>query len=227
MPTPIPGDEGHALVEGDLGTGLAKRPGRRPRAGASGAASRREEILAAAATIFARRGIANTTVRDIGEEAGILSGSLYHHFTSKDEMVEEIIRAALDPDIERDEALAHSDVDPIEAVRQLFDRGLRFSSEHPAVATIIADNRQELGAERFDFLRKQFDTIRRAWVAMLERGVRSGAFRPDLDVDLAYKAAMGAISSVPHWYRPDGARTIDEIIHQVTELFLRGFGAEG
>jgi AcrR family transcriptional regulator len=177
-----------------------------------------------AATIFARQGIASTTVRDIGEEAGILSGSLYHHFTSKDEMVEEIIRSALDPDIERDEALAHSDVEPVEAVRQLVERALRFTHDHPAVATMIANSRPELeGAERFDFLRTRADTIRHAWAAVLERGVHQGVFRADLDVDLAYKAVMGAISASPQWYRPDGPRSIDEIARHFTELFLRGF----
>ena len=177
-----------------------------------------------AATIFARQGIANTTVRDIGEEAGILSGSLYHHFTSKDEMVEEIIRSALDPDIERDEALAHSDVEPVEAVRQLVERALRFTHDHPAVATILANSRQELlAAERFDFLRTRTDTIRRAWEAVLQRGVDHGVFRADLDVDLAYKAVMGAISAAPQWYRPDGPHRIDEIARQFAELFLRGF----
>jgi TetR/AcrR family transcriptional regulator, cholesterol catabolism regulator len=180
-----------------------------------------------AANIFARQGIANTTVRDIGEEAGILSGSLYHHFTSKDEMVEEIIRSALDPDIERDEELAGSDVEPAEAVRQLVERALRFTHDHPAVATIIANSRHELlAAERFDFLRKRADTIRRAWEAVLERGVRQGVFRADLDVDLAYKAVMGAISASAQWYRPDGPRSIDEIARHFTELFLRGFCAE-
>ena len=52
---------------------------------------RRDEILSIAAEQFAERGVASTTVRDIGSAAGILSGSLYHHFESKEQMVAELL----------------------------------------------------------------------------------------------------------------------------------------
>lgn len=50
--------------------------------------SRRDELLELAAAMFAERGLRATTVRDIADSAGILSGSLYHHFSSKEEMVD-------------------------------------------------------------------------------------------------------------------------------------------
>ena len=60
------------------------------------ALSRRDELLDLAATMFAERGLRATTVRDIADSAGILSGSLYHHFSSKEEMVDEVLRGFLD-----------------------------------------------------------------------------------------------------------------------------------
>ena len=54
-------------------------------------ATRREELLAITARLFAKKGFRNTTVRDIADAAGILSGSLYHHFDSKESMVDEIL----------------------------------------------------------------------------------------------------------------------------------------
>ncbi len=195
--------------------------------GSAAPASRRNEILAIAARIFARQGIASTTVRDIGEEAGILSGSLYHHFASKDDIVEEILRAALDPDIELDVALANSAVEPLEAVRQLLVRSLRFSHDHPDVAAIIANSRHELlAAERFDFIHARGAAIRASWIAVLERGMAQGAFRADLDPDLTYKAVMGAVSALPNWYRPSGARSIDDIAEGYLRLFLCGMAAD-
>ena len=53
--------------------------------------TRRDELLAIAAELFAERGFTNTTVRDIADAAGILSGSLYHHFDSKESMVDELL----------------------------------------------------------------------------------------------------------------------------------------
>ena len=46
--------------------------------------------------MFAQRGLKATTVRDIADSAGILSGSLNHHFKSKEQMVEEVMRDFLD-----------------------------------------------------------------------------------------------------------------------------------
>ncbi len=46
--------------------------------------------------MFAEQGLRTTTVRDIADSAGILSGSLYHHFDSKESMVDEILRGFLD-----------------------------------------------------------------------------------------------------------------------------------
>ena len=53
--------------------------------------TRRAELLGIAAELFAERGFRNTTVRDIADAAGILSGSLYHHFDSKEAMVDELL----------------------------------------------------------------------------------------------------------------------------------------
>ena len=58
--------------------------------------NRRDELLELAATMFAERGLRATTVRDIADGAGILSGSLYHHFASKEEMVDELLHSFLD-----------------------------------------------------------------------------------------------------------------------------------
>ncbi|MFL6024430.1 MAG: TetR/AcrR family transcriptional regulator, partial [Marmoricola sp.] len=74
--------------------------------------SRRDELLAIASGLFAERGFKNTTVRDIADAAGILSGSLYHHFDSKESMVDEILRGFLDTLFERYHAIVTQDLGP-------------------------------------------------------------------------------------------------------------------
>lgn len=59
-------------------------------------ATRREELLQLAAAMFAERGLKATTVRDIADSAGILSGSRYQQFKSNEQMVEEVTRDFLD-----------------------------------------------------------------------------------------------------------------------------------
>jgi AcrR family transcriptional regulator len=186
-------------------------------------ASRREEILAVAATTFARQGISNTTVRDIAEQAGILSGSLYHHFTSKDEILEEIVRAALDGDIALDARLAASDTPPEQAIRELFQRSLSFVHDHPEVAAIMDHSYHELNEmARFEFIRSRERGIRQAWTQVLRRGVESGVFRGDLDVELSFKAMIGSVSTASRWYDPQGRRSIDDIAEEFARIYLDG-----
>src|ERR1700682_2531562 len=66
---------------------------------------RRQEILSAAARLFASEGVVSTTVRDIGRVAGILSGSLYHHFPSKESMVDEILSPCVRSLVAEDELI--------------------------------------------------------------------------------------------------------------------------
>src|SRR6188508_3222972 len=87
--------------------------------------SRRAELLAIAAGLFAEKGFKNTTVRDIADAAGILSGSLYHHFDSKESMVDEILSTFQEELFGRYDEILASDADPRakleQAVRVSFD----------------------------------------------------------------------------------------------------------
>lgn len=56
----------------------------------------RQRILETAGRLFAERGYAATSVRDIADELGIANPSLYHHFSSKAELLEEVLREPLD-----------------------------------------------------------------------------------------------------------------------------------
>lgn len=87
---------------------------------AQAANTRRDELLHLAATMFAARGLRATTVRDIADSAGILSGSLYHHFSSKEEMVDEVLRGFLDWLFERYQQIIETESNPLERLKGLF-----------------------------------------------------------------------------------------------------------
>jgi AcrR family transcriptional regulator len=74
---------------GHVGTGQPPRPvGRR---GSRDGGVRREEILAAAAALFARRGSRSVTIDDIGAAVGISGPGLYRHFPGKEAMLSEML----------------------------------------------------------------------------------------------------------------------------------------
>src|SRR5690349_5835993 len=107
------------------------------RESASTTSARREQIVAIAAAVFARKGVANATVRDIADEAGILSGSLYHHFESKDQIIEEVMRPALIQRRDMVQEIASRNLDPVTALKEMLAENVRLAALEPLVTTIL------------------------------------------------------------------------------------------
>ena len=73
---------------------------------------RKRQILEIAAQLFAERGYRGTSIREIGNRAGVLGGSLYHHIKSKDSLFVELHNAALDAAADRIDAAIERAEDP-------------------------------------------------------------------------------------------------------------------
>src|SRR5690242_17024449 len=148
---------------------------------------RRAELLDIAARLFAERGLRATTVRDIADAAGILSGSLYHHFDSKESMVDELLDTFQTDLWEKYDEIEASDLTPkgkLEAVvRASFDA---IDHHHSEVAIFQNDAGYLTTFERFDYLNERNLKFRTLWLGLLEAGVASGELRADLDVELVY-----------------------------------------
>ena len=165
--------------------------------------SRREEILRTAAEVFATEGLARATVRDIANKAGILSGSLYHHFDSKESMVDEILSTFQLELFKKYDEILGSDLD----VRAKVDAVVHVSFEaidqhHAEVAIFQNDSAYLMGFERFGYLREHNTRFRDMWLGLLREGVATGALRPDVDAELVFRfirdtvwVAVGALKN--------------------------------
>ncbi len=185
--------------------------------------SRREELLRIAADLFASKGFRNTTVRDIADAAGILSGSLYHHFDSKESMVDELMRTfQAELFAAYDEILASSD-----DARTKLERAVRLSFDtierRGAEVAIFQNEAATLGtSERFGYLAERNRQSRDVWVTLLTEGVESGALRPDLDITLTYRFIRDTVWVAVRWYRPGGPHTATQVADQYLTILLDG-----
>ncbi|EON23782.1 MULTISPECIES: TetR/AcrR family transcriptional regulator [Nocardioides] len=184
---------------------------------------RRSELLRIAATLFAEKGFRNTTVRDIAEAAGILSGSLYHHFDSKESMVDEILSTFQDELFASYDAVLASDDD----ARTKLDRVVRLSFEaidqHPAEVAIFQNEADHLGTlERFGYLAERGAQSRDIWVTLLREGVETGVLRPDLNIDLVHRFIRDTVWVAVRWYRPGGDLSHSDVADQYLTILLEG-----
>jgi AcrR family transcriptional regulator len=191
-------------------------------------ASRRDELLDLAATMFAERGLRATTVRDIADSAGILSGSLYHHFSSKEEMVDELLRGFLDWLFMRYEEIVATEPNPLERLKGLFMASFEAIEDRHAQVVIYQDEAKRLmGQPRFSYVEERNKEQRKMWLALLNQGVDEGYFRPDIDVDLVYRFIRDTTWVSVRWYEPGGPMTAREVGQQYLSIVLGGITKEG
>lgn len=188
--------------------------------------SRRDELLVLAATMFAERGLRATTVRDIADSAGILSGSLYHHFKSKEQMVEEVLRDFLDWLFDRYQQIITTEPNPLERLKGLFMTSFEAIEDRHAQVVIYQDEAKRLTAlPQFDFVEARNKEQRKMWLDLLNSGVEQGYFRPDIDVDVVYRFIRDTTWVSVRWYQPGGPLTAEEVGRQYLSIVLGGIAA--
>lgn len=167
---------------------------------------RRETILTVAAQLFSRRGFAATTMRDIADATGLLAGSLYHHFESKDAIADAILSRSLEGLLDRYRAAQRETTDPASQLAGLVRASFAAMADDPDAALIyLRDRELFLQIPRFAYLeatRAQVDDI---WLGVLRTGQRRGAFRSDVDAQTFYRYASTALWWSAGWQRVDAA----------------------
>jgi AcrR family transcriptional regulator len=187
---------------------------------------RRELIVSTAAEMFARKGIRSTTVREIADSVGVLSGSLYHYFDSKDAMVEEILMGFLDAiRIQYGEVLARGE-GAAQSLRDLVFASLQMAREQPDATAIYQNELQYLReTPRFKEVQAAASEVQQVWLGVLERGVADGSFRDDIAPRVFYRMIRDAVWLSGRGHRGDGGYTTAQLADAITSIFLDGFSA--
>jgi TetR/AcrR family transcriptional regulator, cholesterol catabolism regulator len=197
-----------------------------PRASTSSttdAPTRRSELLLIAAELFATKGFKNTTVRDIAEASGILSGSLYHHFDSKESMIDEVLSTFQEELFGRYDEILASDEDARTKLEQAVRVSFEAIDQHPHEVAIFQNEADYLGGfERFAYLAERNEQSRNVWMTLLTEGVETGVLRPDLNIELTYRFIRDTVWVAVRWYRPGKSLSHDDIADQYLHILLDG-----
>ncbi|HEX6353640.1 TetR/AcrR family transcriptional regulator [Actinophytocola sp.] len=169
--------------------------------------SRREQILAAAAELFARHGFHGVGIDEIGAAVGVSGPALYRHFRSKDamlgEMLTSISEVLLTGGLERRERTE----DPAKLLSELVAFQVDFALDNPALITVQERNLGNLTEPD----RRKVRALQRRYVEVWVQAIHDST--PGVDeptARAAAHAAFGLINSTPHsrYLGRDGMATV-------------------
>jgi AcrR family transcriptional regulator len=184
--------------------------------------NRREVILDKAARLFATKGVAATTVREIAENVGVLSGSLYHHFESKDAIVDELLRSYLDDLHNQYHAVTREKLDPRERITRLVTASMEVVVAHPYATEIYQNDFNLLVAQpRFAYLKTSVADTRKIWLDAINSGIETGVFRTDIDPQTLYRIIRDVVWLSVRWHKPKDQALLTRA-EECTAVFLDG-----
>jgi AcrR family transcriptional regulator len=156
--------------------------------------SRRDELLAAAVRVFARKGYHTCRVSDIADEAGASHGLVYHYFSSKDEVLETIFRENWGPIAIAIEGIAATDDSAVEQLRKVTALVLHAWRRDPETVRVLVReiSRSPVLQERIGEFQKAFDALEH----LIVRGQERGEFDAELDPRFATYAVWGTLDEI-------------------------------
>ncbi|WP_193164479.1 TetR/AcrR family transcriptional regulator [Microbulbifer hainanensis] len=177
--------------------------------------SPRGRLLNAAARLFEQKGFTRTTVRDIAAEVGILSGSIFHHFASK----EDILRNVMLEVVQYAQARMIHAVARAPTPRDKLRACIRCELEAihglavPGFSILVIEWRS-LSAQSQKQVLKLRDAYEATWCEVID------AARPGVDPALTRRLLVGALIHTHSWFKPRGkGLSLEELAEQVLQTF--------
>jgi len=183
---------------------------------------RYDEIIDAAAAVFAEKGYHGSSTKDIADRLGIRQGSLYYYFESKESALEEVCKIGVDGFVQRLEAILARDVPPEEMLRAAVHNHLQPLEDRPNYVRVFQRERHELPAARRRKISMAAAHYEKLLQTMFERGVAQGAFRKDLDCRLATLALLGMCNAVSEWHKAETGSTTWKIAESFVSILTIG-----
>jgi AcrR family transcriptional regulator len=181
----------------------------------------RDDILDAAAQVFRQKGFNGASMQDIAAAVNLQKASLYHHVTSKQEILLALLDRALGMLTDHIAGIAAQDLPVDQKLRQMMRAYLIALADNSDLSSVLLFEHRSLDKKSHARHVPQRDKFEGLWRDVINEGVRTGVFEcPDAGV--AVRALMGVMNWTLTWYRPNGGKTIEKIADEYADLMFHG-----
>lgn len=183
-----------------------------------------QQLIDAAARVFAEKGYEASRLEDIAAELGVLQGSLYYHIDSKAGLLRMVQRRRFLEIVEEIEKIAASSVEPRLKLKRAIREQLRYIERYLPEASEWFTNPfdRRLKDQEAEGDRLLAGRYRAGFHAIVSEGIAAGVIRGSADPTVTVLSILGMCNFVGRWYDPDGPRSIDQIATAQFELVWAG-----
>ena len=182
----------------------------------------RDDIVAGAGRRFALYGYHGTSMRDLGDDLGILGSSIYAHVGGKQELLVAVVeRGAAFFEASAAHAL-ESATQPLEILRLLIEGHIDVLIDHRSEArTYLTESFFLDEAERLKIIAAR-NAYEQVFVDTITSAKDAGEARPDLDARLAAIYVLSILSAIERWYDGEGRVSRDNLVEDLTAFVCQG-----
>lgn len=181
-------------------------------------ASSKERIIKAAAKLFSDRGYHAVGMTDLQRAVDLGRGSLYHHISSKEDLLYEIVSVYIH-ELVLEAKEAKKIADPVERIRMLGAGLVEKIATHQAELTVCFREVQSLTESRHETVMEMHGDYEKVWKETFQAGAKAGVFR-DYD-PVVLKGVLGMYYYSYLWIKPSAKENFGVIADRLVDLTLR------
>ena len=186
---------------------------------------RADEIIDAAARVFAERGYHGTSTQAIADVLGMRQASLYYYFASKEAALEIVCLRGTDGFVEAAEAVVEKPGTPMEKLAGLIAAHLAPIETRADYTKVFINERRYLPAPSRQRLRRKTRRVERCFEHVILAGIADGSMKRDTDARLAMLAVLGMCNAVINWRETDRGRDMQQVAAGFAQLIANGLAA--
>lgn len=180
-----------------------------------------------ASRLFRQKGYERTTVRDIASAVGIQSGSIFHHFSTKEDILKAVMSEALVYFTEKLRDAIDTAKDPHDKLLACIRSELQFTigPDTTAVMSLLVSEWRCLSEDAQGDILGFRDKYERLWIEVLHKAKKAGLLAGDEFV--TRRLLAGAIHWTPQWFQLDGELSLEELANETLRLVCADTGDGG
>jgi AcrR family transcriptional regulator len=181
---------------------------------------RRDSILRASAEVFRRRGYHRATIEEIAAELFLTKAGVYHYFSSKQEILEELCNRAMASAEAAVERAWEAESAPAERLERMLAEYAKALTDEP-VFTVLMRHLDEVGETTLADIQRRRKVIEAKFRKTLEAGIAEGVFETG-DGRIAVFGILGSLNWMYAWFEPDGRLPAERVRDILVQLALNG-----